>query len=651
MRRHSLVWFLAFFAGAAACSSSNDVDPASGTALIHGRGHGTFGRGATDAGADARDAQVSSDGGTSSQGDAGNPTAGGACPGSGPFALAFPGPAACSSTPTGSGVVRHVATNGSDGADGSAAHPLASLGHALSLANPGDVIMLEDGVYREGIETSKGATATNPISIVAAAGAHPVISGSALVGSWTPASGAPSGTYVVNWNASSTPSGYSGPESPPRGAPQSVYVDGQALQQIGISAGAPVPGCNSGSGVGPCREVVGSSLGDLATHDNAFYFDENASKLYVRLANNADPNSHSVEVPQQRRVLFFYPGATGHICMEGLTFRHSNTSANAAQMSAITIPASSTLSNSIVEQMDLAGASPMDGATISHSIFRQNGQLGLNSIALNVTISASDFHGNNWRNFNPYWEAGGVKWSAAATGTVDGSHVYDNNGPGIWLDHASGDASSATISGNWLSGNGREGQIMIEVSPHVRVVNNVVWNDGRIVDPNIRGIYISESSDALVLFNTVVATAPSMFFDASSGSRGTAEGLVLSGNVFADIGASAPPNPRVRLAALSSWTSDQNLYFANTGSIGFQLGGSSAPTLAAWQSLSSRDKNSIGSDPKFQNGATSDVRLAPGSPAIDAIATSNAGVTTDVMGRSRPAGAGFDMGAVEACSP
>ena len=57
----------------------------------------------------------------------------------------------------------------------------------------------------------------------------------------------------------------------------------------------------------------------------------------------------------------------------------------------------------------------------------------------------------------------------------------------------------------------------------------VLWYDFRVdnpANPNVRGIYISESSDAFVAFNTVITTADSWAFQARSGSRGDFEGVL-----------------------------------------------------------------------------------------------------------------------------
>jgi alpha-N-arabinofuranosidase len=50
----------------------------------------------------------------------------------------------------------HVATTGYDGNDGSAAAPLQTISAAAKLAQPGDVITVQEGTYRERINPPRG---------------------------------------------------------------------------------------------------------------------------------------------------------------------------------------------------------------------------------------------------------------------------------------------------------------------------------------------------------------------------------------------------------------------------------------------------------------------------------------------------------------
>lgn len=71
-----------------------------------------------------------------------------------------------------------VSTHGDDDASGSPQHPWGTLEHALGQLRAGDRLVVDGGEYRENVdvEVHRG-TATEPVQVVAAAGARPVVVG------------------------------------------------------------------------------------------------------------------------------------------------------------------------------------------------------------------------------------------------------------------------------------------------------------------------------------------------------------------------------------------------------------------------------------------------------------------------------------------
>jgi alpha-N-arabinofuranosidase len=79
----------------------------------------------------------------------------------------------------------YVAFNGRDANAGTDAAPFRTIQHAANLAQPGDVITVHEGVYRERINPPRGGTSdTNRIVYQAAPGEKPVITGSEPVQNW-----------------------------------------------------------------------------------------------------------------------------------------------------------------------------------------------------------------------------------------------------------------------------------------------------------------------------------------------------------------------------------------------------------------------------------------------------------------------------------
>lgn len=81
--------------------------------------------------------------------------------------------------------VYHVATTGSDLADGSEGAPLRTVNRAAGLARPGDTVRVHAGEYREWVRPARGGLSdTRRITYEAAPGEHVVIKGSERVTTW-----------------------------------------------------------------------------------------------------------------------------------------------------------------------------------------------------------------------------------------------------------------------------------------------------------------------------------------------------------------------------------------------------------------------------------------------------------------------------------
>ena len=84
----------------------------------------------------------------------------------------------------------HVATNGNDANPGTRAAPFRTIQHAADLAQPGDVITVHAGIYRERISPPRGGTSdAKRIVYEAAPGEKVVITGSEEVKNWVKVQG------------------------------------------------------------------------------------------------------------------------------------------------------------------------------------------------------------------------------------------------------------------------------------------------------------------------------------------------------------------------------------------------------------------------------------------------------------------------------
>jgi alpha-N-arabinofuranosidase len=84
----------------------------------------------------------------------------------------------------------HVSANGNDTNEGAENAPLRTIQHAADLAQPGDVITVHEGVYRERVSPPRGGTSqTTRITYQAAPGEKVVITGSEPIKGWEKVAG------------------------------------------------------------------------------------------------------------------------------------------------------------------------------------------------------------------------------------------------------------------------------------------------------------------------------------------------------------------------------------------------------------------------------------------------------------------------------
>lgn len=79
----------------------------------------------------------------------------------------------------------HVAVDGNDTNDGSITKPFKTISAAASIARPGDVVTVHEGIYREAVNPPRGGTSpTKRITYQAAAGEKVTITGSEQISNW-----------------------------------------------------------------------------------------------------------------------------------------------------------------------------------------------------------------------------------------------------------------------------------------------------------------------------------------------------------------------------------------------------------------------------------------------------------------------------------
>jgi parallel beta-helix repeat protein len=186
-----------------------------------------------------------------------------------------------------------------------------------------------------------------------------------------------------------------------------------------------------------------------------------------------DPTRHTVEVTARARWIV---GRADNVTIQNFRMRHA---ANDAQTGGVGNDGYTnwTIQNNVLSDAHGALVSLFRG--VGHKLLgndiSRGGQLGVHgSEAAQVLIQGNHIHDNNTDQFEPAWEAGGLKMSAMNQLTIDGNDAYGNDGPGLWCDFGCADT---TLSNNRVHHNKRYG-ISYEISQGARIFGNVVWENG-----------------------------------------------------------------------------------------------------------------------------------------------------------------------------
>ena len=354
----------------------------------------------------------------------------------------------------------HVSARGNDAGSGVPEAPLKTISAAAQLAQPGDVIMVHEGVYREWVSPPRGGDSDKKrIVYQAAPGEKAEIVGSEIVENWERVQG-------DTWMAQ-LPNAFFGDYNPfadlihgdwfnPKGREHhtgAVYLDGAWLTEAAT------------------QEEVLQPAGDTPLW---FARVEAANTVIWAQFKGVDPNERLVEVNVRRAV--FYPKAPGmnFITVRGFVLRQAATQwapPTAEQIGVIGthwskgwLIENNTVSHSVcsgialgkhgdefdntsadtaegyVKTIERAFARGWSGENIGHHVVRNNtishceqtgivGSLG----AVFSTIQNNTIHDIHVRQLFTGAEMAGIKLHAAIDVEISGNHIY-RTCRGLWLD-------------------------------------------------------------------------------------------------------------------------------------------------------------------------------------------------------------------------
>ena len=210
--------------------------------------------------------------------------------------------------------VLHVATTGSDSSEGSPDRPLRTIDRAAELAQPGDTVVVHEGVYREWVRPRRGGLSDRRrITYEAAPGEHVVITGSEQVTGWEPVEGSVWTVTVPNalfgsFNPFAEEVDGDWIVHPEKDSPRKhlgdVYLNGRSFYEVSTAAEVSDPQLRT--------EVLDDWTGLLdrvrdPEQTRLVWYAEVGEDTTTIRANfqGADPNAELVEINVRRSV--FYP--------------------------------------------------------------------------------------------------------------------------------------------------------------------------------------------------------------------------------------------------------------------------------------------------------------------------------------------------------
>lgn len=205
----------------------------------------------------------------------------------------------------------HVAPTGDDAAEGTRERPLRTISAAAELAQPGDIVVVHEGLYREEIAPPRGGLSDEQRIIYQAAPGECVeIRGSEVIKGWTKVEGdvwqvVIPNTFFGNFNPYKDV--IRGDWFNPRGRvhhPGAVYLNGEWLAEA------------------PTKEELFKPIGD--TQWWYAEVDEQNTTIWAQFPG-VDPNQETVEINVRQTVFYPRKPNCNYITVRGFIMRHAAT--------------------------------------------------------------------------------------------------------------------------------------------------------------------------------------------------------------------------------------------------------------------------------------------------------------------------------------
>lgn len=353
--------------------------------------------------------------------------------------------------------------------------PWQTIWQASTHLRPGDAVVVREGVYREDVRPTASGTGPNQrITYAAYPGEQVIITGARLMdGPWTRSGSIWRHVWTEDMRAW-------GGDHGPMMRREMVIANGSVLRAV------------------YSREDI---------EPGTFYVegpDYGPSAIYLRLPGDTHPESVRMEAavaagPFGPEGECGHPSQPGWLRIIGFKIHHAS---NRAQWGALCAGSR----HGLIEDVTVEWTNGLGiDSSGEHHIFRRNranhnGQMGFGGACNHCVFDHNETAYNNWKDYDPFWEAGGGKW-VYSTGSTWIRHVsYNNTGPGLWLDIENYDN---VIRDSYIYGNDGAGIFLEYKTTGTLVTNNLVVAT-RTLAWTGTGILSQAASHNTIIHNTVV---------------------------------------------------------------------------------------------------------------------------------------------------
>jgi hypothetical protein len=478
------------------------------------------------------------------------------------------------------------AKNADDKGPGSKERPFRTIDAAAQVLQPGERVVIAEGVYREFIRPARGGTGPDAmISYEAAPGANVVVKGAAVVKDWKPSEGwnfgfdsethQPVKAWELRLDPAHFPDGYNpfevdnvlGNHMWLRYAQDNmstyfrrrglVFVDGKPLEPVETSMELAGPSSRS---MNYFTDVHWKPLfKEFAPEAGKVWIETNGMTLHIRLANDDDPAKHVIEITTQEQIFSPAERYQSYIRVKGITFQYAGNGFPVPQRGMV----STNRGNHFIFEDDTFewansvgldignedwGASrppqPVGFDVIRGNTFRYCGIEGLGGTGgpQSTLVEKNLFEWIGWQDAAMMSESGGTKMHNARNLLFRNNVVrHIRHANGIWLDIGN---ANDRLTGNVFA------DIPGDVNPHaIHIEGSNVLNeiDNNIFDHLTGGILIRDTNNVIVAYNLFIDCAE-VCVDTVSGINGPrpvgghtndVHNLMVHDNVFFKIGRSA----------------------------------------------------------------------------------------------------------------